>query len=179
MTSQDDRPIDLSKSARSRRTRMRDELLGEVRRIRRARRQRRHAVMLTAIGALFVGGLFLLRPAPPGSSPSPPKSMRAEESSGPVEPHQPQRVSAPDRGERPEIHIERIDDASPRLTRRIETDEAILDRYRFNPSLTRVTYLSDAELVRELAAIGEPASVVRLPDRVLLVRADPRDRKAR
>lgn len=166
MANERDIEMAASEFGRMRRARMRDELLAELLRVRRSRRRRRRALAASFI-VLIVGGLWLMHVAPHRSP------------SG----TSPQVVQAPSKTERhrddtaakTQRRVTVVTGSVPLRVTRIECDETILDRYRASEApLRHVTPLTDEQLVRELAAIGEPASVIRLSDRVLLVRAEPR-----
>jgi hypothetical protein len=153
-----DNGVGLSEAGRSRRHQMRDELIGKMRHIHRARKRRRTSLAATLVIAL-IGGLWFVRIAPQSVP----------------QPHTPTLVEQTAEDEsitRQPIRITRIERSAPNLTHQIETDSNILDRYRIREVPSRVTYLTDEQLVRELAAIGEPASVVRLGDTVLLMHPD-------
>lgn len=171
MTNERDIDTTLSEPGRERRERMRGDLISEMRRVHHGRRRRRN-MLATSLIVLLVGGLWLVRIAPPHAPPgTAPQIVQS-----PQDEPQPTAITEMTA----DIRIKRVDVSAPSEVTRIETDETILDRYRASDvPLRHVTQLSDEQLVRELAAIGEPASVIRLPDRVLLVRSKPRDSRSR
>jgi hypothetical protein len=158
-----DDKVTLSEAGRRRIDQMRNELLAELQRVHRRRRQRR-SIAAVLLLTLIVGGWWMMQfPQPTAPILAPPQLVQSPAES-------PAKQPVPDAIE--PIRTVIVPTSEPSRIERLETDAMILDRYRTHDlPLTHVTYLSDEELVRELAAIGEPASIVRLPDRVLLVRA--------
>jgi hypothetical protein len=173
----------LSNAGRQRRDRMHGELLSEMRRVHRVRRWRRNALACSVL-VTVVGGFGIMRfgaPATPPSESLPQIAQTPLESHAPTKPRD-ESADHPDSQDEstPEpVRTLYVDSSLPLGTTPVVTDVAIVSRYRVDADtlLRLVTYLTDEQLVRELAAIGEPTSVIRLPDRVLLVRAEPREAK--
>lgn len=164
-----ERDIDttLTSAGRVRRERMRDELLIEMRSLHHRRTRRRHTLAASLI-AVLIGSAWLMYRTPH----QPPAGSQQQLAHEPPE----QAVSIEQTDASPEFRVEFVDATAPSRTVRIETDATILDRYRLRDEPLRfVTHLTDEQLVRELAAIGEPASIVHLPDRTFLVRTEPNE----
>lgn len=156
MTDEPD-PI-LSPAGRRRRDAILDAALAAGRRRRTRRRATRGTAVLLALAAVVMTGRLIdPRPAPP---PALVKVMPAPHPPLPPRPGPPSVPAAP-----PPVVIERI-----------ETDPTIARRLAVQSVPPRWEVLDDAGLVRELAAAGEPAGIVRVNGRVLLLTQSPGER---
>lgn len=170
MANEHDRDLRLSQAGRDRRERMRDELLREFKEVHH-RRTRRRRVLMASILMLLLSGIWFVQYR--SFSPSSTAPQRVHES--------PKLEKTIDEHAdvEPASRVVRVDRSRPLRTEMITADAPVLDQYRVDErSLRHVTYLSDEELVQAFAAMGEPMSLVRLHDRVLLVRTRSRETTA-
>ena len=169
MANEHDMDARLSRAGRSRRERMRGELLREFKEVHRRRTRRRRVLVASILMVLLSGIWFVQYRSFSPSSTAPQQVHESPELEKTIDEHA---------DVDPAPRIVRIDHSRPLRTEMIPAETSVVDRYRVDEhALRHVAFLSDEELVRALAAMGEPMSIVRLPDRVLLVKSRSREVK--
>ncbi len=141
----------LSAAGEKRRDAMLGELVQVVDRTHR-NRQTRRALVAAASGVALIGIAVNLIPVPPGDAGTSDRMVLTMPSPSPDLPP----TVTPPAATTPAC-----------ITQRVQTDPAILDRYRAAP-LRLIKRIDDRTLLETLASINRPAGIIRYGDRVAL-----------